>query len=267
MKPIISIIIPTKNEEKNIRTCLASIQKQTFPKNKMEIIVVDNFSNDRTRKIAERMAHVIQAGNERSQQRNIGAKKARGTYLLFLDADMELGEYTVTEVIQLLKKKKRMVSMPQIGKGNTFWEKVMALESRCYYKEYDIHAARGFRKKFFLDVGGYDEAMYAGEDWDLTLRCKGRHATLVATASPIIHHESIGNIFSHLKKEDYYIQNIHCFAQKHPQEFAKLASFRYRGWLFIKNIHHFIHDPLHAAGLIGYKLFVHIWSRPQWRKQ
>lgn len=44
MKPLISVIVPTKNEEKNIKNCLESILKQTHPHDKIEIIVVDNNS-------------------------------------------------------------------------------------------------------------------------------------------------------------------------------------------------------------------------------
>ncbi len=50
--PLISIIITTKNEEKNIGRCLESIFKQSYPKEKIEIMVVDNNSLNRIKEIA-----------------------------------------------------------------------------------------------------------------------------------------------------------------------------------------------------------------------
>ena len=46
--PLVSIVIPTLNEKKNIRRCLKSIVKQNYPKKKFEIIIVDNNSSDGT---------------------------------------------------------------------------------------------------------------------------------------------------------------------------------------------------------------------------
>ena len=52
--PLVSIIITTKNEEKNIQNCLESIKCQTYPKEKIEIIVVDNHSTDKTKTVARK---------------------------------------------------------------------------------------------------------------------------------------------------------------------------------------------------------------------
>ena len=69
------MIVTTKNEEKNIENCLQSIKSQTY-KN-LELIIVDNFSDDKTVEIAKTYeAEVYLKGNERSAQRNFGAAKA-----------------------------------------------------------------------------------------------------------------------------------------------------------------------------------------------
>lgn len=51
---LVSIIVTTKNEEKNIKNCLRSILQQAYHGDKIEMIVVDNNSTDRTREIARR---------------------------------------------------------------------------------------------------------------------------------------------------------------------------------------------------------------------
>ena len=96
MEPLVSIIITTRNEEKNILNCLESVNNQTYKK--IEILVVDNFSIDNTKKTSLdffkkkgiKNFKFCDFGNERSSQRNFGAQKANGKYYLYLDADMIL---------------------------------------------------------------------------------------------------------------------------------------------------------------------------------
>ena len=67
----VSVIVTTKNEAKNIGRCLQSIQNQTYKA--IEIIVVDNFSKDETKRIAKKFTKkVFDKGPERSAQRNLG---------------------------------------------------------------------------------------------------------------------------------------------------------------------------------------------------
>ena len=95
---MVSVVVTTKNEEKNIENCLQSIKNQTF-KN-IELIVVDNFSEDKTVELAEKYdAKVYFKGNERSAQRNYGAKVAHGKYLIYLDADMILSPTVIEECV------------------------------------------------------------------------------------------------------------------------------------------------------------------------
>ena len=99
--PLVSIIITTKNEEKNIGRCLKSIKKQACPN--IEIIVVDNNSIDKTKQITKKYTkNVFNKGPERSAQRNFGAQKAKGKYLLFLDADMTLSPQLIKKAVHKL---------------------------------------------------------------------------------------------------------------------------------------------------------------------
>ena len=71
--PVVSIIVTTRNEEKKIGACLESILQQSMLP--LEMIVVDNFSEDKTTVIAQEYgAKVFQLGPERSAQRNYGVE-------------------------------------------------------------------------------------------------------------------------------------------------------------------------------------------------
>ena len=87
---MLSIIIPTLNEEKYLPRLLDSIRQQDF--SDYEIIVSDGFSEDNTAKIAVAAGALLVQDKKRSpaRQRNAGAAAAHGETILFLDADTVL---------------------------------------------------------------------------------------------------------------------------------------------------------------------------------
>ena len=101
--PNVSVIVTTKNEDRNIGACLESVIEQTMPP--IEMIVVDNFSEDQTIKIAKQFgAKVYQLGPERSAQRNYGVEQAQGKYILYLDADMRLSTKVIENCVKRCKE-------------------------------------------------------------------------------------------------------------------------------------------------------------------
>ncbi|MBU4481210.1 glycosyltransferase, partial [Patescibacteria group bacterium] len=110
MNPLVSIVITTKNEERNIANCLGSILRQTYFCDKIEIIVVDNNSTDKTKDLVESFKvksykagckiKFFNKGPERSAQRNFGVAQAQGEYILYLDADMILSPDVIKECME-----------------------------------------------------------------------------------------------------------------------------------------------------------------------
>lgn len=259
--PLVSIIIPTKNEEHNIIRCLKSIQAQNY-KGKIEIIVVDNHSHDKTAQLARTItSHVVIAGPERSRQRNIGAKKAKGTWLLFVDADMELSKIVIYECLNLVENSifPAAVIINEKSIGITFLGKAIALERNCYQDAVWLQAARFFPKKEFLAIGGYDENLVAGEDWDITLRFREKgYPTIITRKSHVFHHESKATILELFRKELYYVNHIGKYAIKHPFAFSYQGSFFYRGLLWIRSWKRFIQNPFLTLTFLSYKFTVWI---------
>ncbi|ABN57011.1 MULTISPECIES: glycosyltransferase [Methanoculleus] len=89
---MISVVVPTYNEEQNIERCLASLADQTVPRDTYEIIVVDGDSKDRTRELAEPLADrvFIQTSKRVGGARNDGAMAASGDIIATTDADCVL---------------------------------------------------------------------------------------------------------------------------------------------------------------------------------
>jgi len=215
-KPLVSIIITTKNEEKNIGNCLESILRnieivELKEYRSIEIIVVDNNSTDQTKEIARKYTEkVYNFGPERSAQRNFGAKKARGKYLLFLDADMILCPRVIGEVIRKfqipnsksktnpkykIQNSKQYSSrfkhqapnanlvalyIPEIVLGNSFWSKVRRFE-RSFYDGTVIDCVRAVKKDIFEKVGGFDTSLTGPEDWDFDKKVREQGKVAVLT--------------------------------------------------------------------------------------
>ncbi|RLF94872.1 hypothetical protein DRN45_02385, partial [Thermococci archaeon] len=83
-----------------------------YPRNKIEIIVVDSNSNDQTVNIAKKYAdRIIVRKSGRSEARNIGARISKGKYILFLDSDMILSESVIRECVNVLERDKTKVAL------------------------------------------------------------------------------------------------------------------------------------------------------------
>jgi len=251
--PLVSIIVTTKNEASHIAGCLESIRKQMFKNT--ETIVVDNHSVDNTREIAGKFTrHVYDAGPERSAQRNFGAARAKGEYLLFLDADMQLTPDVVKECVEVCKKNKIAAVVPEKSFGIGFWAKCKALERACYEGVDWIESARFFRKDAFLYVGGYDETLTGPEDFELPQRIKTLYGvqSVGRIRAYILHDEGHLCLSKLLRKKYYYGKKMRRYRNLSESKpfFAKQANIFRRYALFFRHPQMFIADPLHMFGVL-----------------
>ncbi len=231
MTPLVSAIVTTRNEAKNLQACLSSIAVQTFPREKIEIIVVDNDSRDGTRDIAARFTDsIFNQGPERSAQRNFGARRARGTYILFLDADMVLSENVIGECVEKCGRDGlAALYIPEKVVGRGFWIRVRNFE-RGFYDGTVIDCVRFVRKDVFERAGGFDENLTGPEDWDFDRRIKKIGTTGIAHA-PLFHNEGGFSAGNYLKKKRYYARSFEAYIRKWGREDAiirKQFGFYYR---------------------------------------
>lgn len=239
-KNLVSVIVTTKDEENVIRTLIQSVKQQTY-KN-IEIILVDNNSKDNTLDIVNKFKKVkiYQYGPERSAQRNFGAKRSKGEYLFFLDADMELTPKVVEDCLNKTKLENLdSVVVPEESIASNFWGKVKAFERSFYNEKGDpiTDAARFFSKQVFMKVGGYDEAITGPEDWDLPDRIKKAGFRIGRSTEKIYHHEQRISLIALFKKKFYYGLNAHKYLSKHnipvvsPKTIYFLRPLFYQNWM------------------------------------
>lgn len=243
----ISIIIPTKNEEDNIARLLDSLKDQTF-KN-FEVIIIDNHSKDKTVKIAAKFTDkIFKKGPERSVQKNLGAKIARGDFLLFLDADMMLKKGSIKIFFETVKKTGNdALVIPEEIPGNDFFSRCRNFEKSLYFKDRLIEAPRFIKKSVFLKIGGYNPNLISGEDWDLYERL-GRVTTKISHAKvSILHLESPLSLIKTIKKKFYYGQHIQKYFLKHPK--SSIYQFNPIRKAYLKNYRALFSKPDLAFGL------------------
>lgn len=251
---LVSAIVPTRNSAQTVGACLESIKAQSYSAS--EIIVVDNSSTDKTWEIAQKFTEkVFKKGPERSAQRNLGAEKSEGKYLLFIDSDQVLSAHVVEDCVRKIKESEQIkaVIIPETTEGSGFWTKCKALERSCYVGDDDIEAARFFDREIFFQLGGYDEEIHGGgEDWDLPIRVKKAGLQIGRINSFINHLEGHIRFKELMRTKRYYGQTMSKYIRKHP-EIAR-RQLRVIRPAFIRNWRKLAKDPVHAAGFIFMKI-------------
>jgi glycosyltransferase involved in cell wall biosynthesis len=231
----ISVVVTTKNEEKNITNCLQSIRNQTW-KN-IEIIVVDNDSSDRTKEIASGYTDLVfNRGPERSAQRNYGLiEVATGEFGLFIDADMILAPRLIEFCVQKTDQENLVaLHIEEVVLGSGKLARARRFE-RSFYSGTCIDGVRFFKLEEFREIGGFDESLPPGpEDWDLDKRMKAKgkidllphgetnlHEILFRKETPILanfvgllHNEEQQSLREYLKKKAYYSPSMSAYQQK-----------------------------------------------------
>ncbi len=244
----VSVVVPTRNVARTLRRCLESVRAQDHPS--VELVVVDNFSDDDTFAIASEFADVaVQAGPERSAQRNLGIERASGSWILYVDADMVLEPDVVSSALAAaVADGADGVFVPEDSFGPGFWTACRALERRCYVGQPMIEAPRLVRREVFTRTGGFVADVAGQEDAELRTRML-RAGHRLTWSSGVIHHDEGRLTFRGvMRKRVYYGRSIPAYAASQPGAVRAqgLATARAlaRTWRLLAA------DPGHAAGLL-----------------
>ncbi|MCW4016922.1 MAG: glycosyltransferase family 2 protein [Candidatus Bathyarchaeota archaeon] len=194
-EPAVSVMIPAHNEEQVIERILQRMTELTYPKEKLEVIVIDDASTDKTGKKAKRFAknhkfiHFVQrnqteGGNGKPEALNYGLKHVSGEIIYCFDADY----YPQRDIIEKLTVcfKNPKVGAVQgrvtvLNEPDSIVTRLVALERTGGYRvdqfarnELELISqfggtVGGFRKNLIETLGGWDPNILA-EDTDLTFR-------------------------------------------------------------------------------------------------
>ncbi|MBR2666158.1 MAG: glycosyltransferase [Methanobrevibacter sp.] len=169
---IISIIIPTYNEEDYLPNLLDSIKRQNF--DGYEVIVADANSTDRTLEIAESYGCIVVDGGLPAVGRNNGARVAKGEYLLFLDSDLELTDDYLRNVLYEFRMEHLGIAITKMKPMSDKIEDKIFHDFANYFmigvENIKPHGAGCYgiitKKSLHDECGGFDESLTFGEDTD-----------------------------------------------------------------------------------------------------
>jgi glycosyltransferase involved in cell wall biosynthesis len=255
--PLVSVIVPTKNSSDWIGKCLWSVLNQTY--RKIEIIVIDNFSKDGTRDIALALgARVLVKGPERSAQLNYGAKAAKGKYLYRIDADFILEPNVIEEAVSICERQGfdavtiHVISDPSIS----FWAEVRRFEREMRREDAFNVAARFVKREKFLQVGGFDANLVAGEDYDLHTRLLLAGARIGRISSCETHIGEPASIREVARNFFYLGTTFGAYLRKHRT--TAVVQFSPVKAPYLRNFRTFARYPTLTIGFITYQVVRYI---------
>ena len=191
--PIVTIIVPVFNEEKTLAGTIESLLALDYPKDKLDILVVDDGSTDGTRQVANsfkshpqvRVFSKTNGGKHTAV--NLGISRAKGEFIGCLDADSFVDKDALSRIVRCFEDEKVMAVTPaiKVHTPENILQEMQSVEynmgiflRKVYGSMNAIHVAPGpfsiFRKEVFNKLGGYVKA-HNTEDMEFAMRMHKNH--------------------------------------------------------------------------------------------
>ncbi|MBU0627952.1 MAG: glycosyltransferase family 2 protein [Nanoarchaeota archaeon] len=275
--PIVTIAIPSYNEEKRIKATLTDILKLDYPINKLEFIVVNDGSKDKTKEITEKIIKenkkfnitlINQKNKGKGAALNAALKRAKGEFFVCLDADSFVEKTALKTILPYFTEDNIACVLPvmKVRKPKNLLQRMQWFEYiiNMFYKELMsrlncIHVAPGpfsvYKTDIIKNVGSFDENFNLTEDLEMALRLQSKHYRIiqllegqVTTIAP----QSLRSLYR--QRNRWYKGSIH-------------NAFKYRKMIFNKNYGDFgmIQMPLILVGgilsiiIIGAMAYYNFW--------
>ena len=178
--PLVSFVIPVRDDAERLRRCLRSIRSNRFPEQRVEVIVVDNGSTDRSAEVARSVNAITldASGCNVASLRNLGARLARGQILAFVDADHEIVHTWLSSAVETLRRPRvaavgaTYTPPPQGTWVQRLYGALRGQTEGCGTVEWLGSGNLAIWREAFENIGGFDTSLETCEDVDLCLRLR-----------------------------------------------------------------------------------------------
>ncbi len=240
-RPLLSVIVPVRNEEAFIGSTLDMLLSQEYPRSSLEILVVDGESNDRTREIVQgyidRGEPIRLIANPRrwsSSARNLGVQNARGEIVLVVDGHCELpSEQNFEFVVEAFERSGAdIVGRPQplMVQGASGMQQAIAWARASWlghhpdsfiYCSIDqfvpaISVGAAYRRTVFDTIGRFDEQFDACEDVDFNHRADQAGLKCYLSAKARVNYHPRSSLLGLFRQLERYGRGRVRLARKHP---------------------------------------------------
>lgn len=199
MKPLVSLVIPLFNAENEIRICLNSIFKSSWPH--FEVIIIDDCSTDRSLDVAKEYPcriYTMDSNRGPAKARNLGVSQADSEIILFLDSDTQVKEATIKQFYDAFQKHRdidAVLAVPEsaslrAGRASNY----NSLRSHYTFisaepiTDYFSTQMGAMRKDAFLATGGFDEKFTSADIEDIELGMRLRPNRVLIQKEILIGH-------------------------------------------------------------------------------
>ena len=188
MQPLVSFVIPVKNDMLRLQRCLTSITRNDYPRELIEIIVVDNDSTDGSAAAARSHGAIVLTSSSATvaELRNRGARAALGSIIAFADSDHQISNNWITSAVSVLSDPTvAAAGAPYLPSPTPNWVQTQydGLRTRPIRREDTTWLGTGnlaVRRSVFEKIGGFNTSLVACEDVDLCNRITGAGYRIVA---------------------------------------------------------------------------------------
>lgn len=248
--PGVSIIIPVRDRPEDLGECLQSIANLKYPKDRLEIIVVDDGSkSDISQAATTPDVSIIRQAESRGPAvcRNIGAEKADGDILAFLDADCMAGEDWLNEIVPFFRistagavggyvdgyYKESFLDRYEVVSSSLNMGKRLLLEGSTESSFYVPTANMLVSREAFAKTGGFEGGRRVGEDVDFCWRMRNFGYTLLYVPFGRVAHKHRNRLGSMLKRRSEYGTSEASLYHTHRDKKKKIVISIYAGLSFL----------------------------------
>ena len=240
--PLVSAIVLCRNEEKFIGKCLDSIIANDYPKERLEVLVVDGMSEDRTREIVKKhkkehqFIRLIDNSKKLTPYAfNEGIRNSNGELVMIMSAHASYGKdyikkcvsashkYNADNVVGIWKILPRgdglidkaivLALSSSFGVGNAKY-RTKGSEKKKEAEYVDTGAYGCYKKSVFENVGLFNENLSRGQDMEFNLRLKMAGGKTILVPDALVYYSARSDFYTFCKhKENIVIRNLTNFFQ------------------------------------------------------
>ncbi len=239
--PSVTIVVPVKDRAEELRRCLESVQRLHYPKDRLEVLVVDDGSEDESAAVARSLGASVMPSGGRGRgpaaARNLGAAAAQGEILAFLDSDCVASERWLADLAgafedpELVALGGRVEGMHTASPLDRYEAEMSSL---CLGKRgrsaqlgkdtfYLPSCNLLVRRRAFMDVGGFREELQVAEDVDLSWRLRDRGGAIAYTPRGSVLHEHRNRLGAFLRRRSEYGTSEGILQVLHPERRKRMV--------------------------------------------